>query len=344
MRLRLTVLLLLIIPRVFGQQPKPLPEFIFIPQAADKYEWKRVMNVRPRTLFNNMVATDGTTQWSFGGYNTERVQRVLCRIEGGALINDSIAYPGAGFANNVFFVHDSALYIGGGLDSGKTRFSFEDFWRYDLRAKRWSRLRDLPFYNLHPLSIFPDSNRIIVLAMALQRPELRNSDPVCYSYNPADDRWTVISQQLSRSEIYGGADTTRTGGAWAGTFRFGDDLYILLQPWQEIDNSFFRLNLSTGAWSRLKPFPSKERSLSASFAFSDGTFGYMGGGRVRHSGGNSREVFRYDPERDAWERIADLPQGVRYAKGWQFRGERYLGFGINDKTETVRIWKLQRKR
>ena len=39
-----------------------------------------------------------------------------------------------------------------------------------------------------------------------------------------------------------------------------------------------------------------------------------------------------------------MPRGVAYASGWRFKGETYVGFGLNDKENTVAVWKLKGKK
>ena len=78
----------------------------------------------------------------------------------------------------------------------------------------------------------------------------------------------------------------------------------------------------------------------ASFAVSDGIYGFIGGG-LAYSRACRKEVYRYDPVREKWERITDMPRGVTHASAWRFMGETYVGFGVNDKDNTVAVWKLK---
>lgn len=328
-----------------GQKVNPLPEFILIPDAPDSYEWKRVLTERDRLIFNNAIAVSDSSLYAFGGFNTERVLRSMLRVDGGRLIADTaIRYPGPGFMNNLFFAQDSALYIGGGLDSGAARYAFQDFHRYDLRTRTWNRLHDLPFYYQKPLHVFTSGDRLLVLAMALYGPGLEQAKPVCYEYRPEEDAWRIRSAELPVDTFTGAQPAASSWGLRAAAFQLGSALYILFQPWETAASTFFKLDPESGAWTKLEPFPDAGQSFSWSFAFSDEAYGYVGGGRARIRSDNSREVFRYDPERNKWERIAPLPRGLRHARGWRFLGESYVGFGISDKYGTVTIWKLRRKR
>jgi hypothetical protein len=334
-----------------AQTPKinALPEFVYIPPARDKYVWERVAIDRGRTLFNNSVACTDNEVYSFGGFNTLIAKREMNRLVGKKLVKDSIQYPGAGFFSNVFFIRDSLMYIGGGHDSGMSNYSSTDFWRYDLGSHEWKRLKDLPFYYLHPPYVFSEKGRIIVLIARLQGKGFRESTPVLYEYAPDTDSWTSISKMLPASRVL-----STTGAEAAGNslrpvaFRVDDDIYVLFQNGCSLtgacSNTFYKYSLRNGEWTELPPFPGRAKMLNAAFALSDDTYGYIGGGRGGTMADNSKEVFRYDPQKDKWEQITDIPLGVRYAKGWRYKGERYVGFGINDKDQTVIVWKLSQKK
>jgi hypothetical protein len=313
-----------------------------IPAAPEQYAWKRMALIRGRTLFNNAVACSGDAVYSFGGFNMLRVQREMNRLAGKKLIQDSLEYPGAGFMSNLFFIRDSLMYIGGGHDSGASRYSYTDFWRYNRHSRSWTRLHDLPFLYHHPPTMFAEDGRIIVLVASLKGAKLQDAAPTFYEYFPDSDRWEAISEELPVSWL---AHTDAGGssfGLFLCAFKIADDIFVFFQVWETGTNSFFKFSLADNQWTELPPFPGNTHKLMGAFAFSDGMYGYIGGGFGRLEG-NSREVFRYDPEWRTWEQIKDLPLGLRMAKAWRFKGESYVGFGINDKGQTVGIWQLRRK-
>lgn len=286
--------------------------------------------------------------YSFGGFNTLRVQRELNHLSGKRLVKDSFAYPGGGFMNNLFFIRDSLMYIGGGLDSGVSHYFYNDFWQYNMAAHSWKRLNNLPFYYRFPLSVFTEGTKQIVLVPKLQGDSLEEAGPVCYAYDPAADNWQMISKELPPSKLFHTTDRRIPYRSLRITaFRIGDNIYALFQSVcrmeDDCSNNFFKFNLPAREWTELPSFPGKaNKMLFAAFSFSDGVYGYVGGGFGRNSG-NSKEVYRYDPEREKWEQIRSLPHGVRYAKGWRYKNESYVGFGINDKDLTVMVWKIRMK-
>jgi N-acetylneuraminic acid mutarotase len=266
------------------------------------------------------------------------------RIVGRKLVRDSMAYPGHGFMNNLFFIRDSSMYIGGGFDSGAGHYTYQDFWRYDMCSHEWARLQDLPFYYHHPLSVFAEDGRIVVLVARLGGEKLQHAVPVFYEYFPENDTWKTISRELPVTQLAHTSIDKASLGLYPVSFRIRDEVFVFFQIWETGVNSFYKFSLKDAEWTELPPFPGTTKDLISAFAVSDGVYGYIGGGWGRKRVDNSKEVFRYDPELQKWEQIKDLPLGVRYAKGWRYKGESYVGFGINDKDLTVIVWKLRQKK
>jgi hypothetical protein len=348
------ILFLLLLPWAFsiGQaqtaKRADLPEYVFIPPSAEKYDWKRVALVRGRTLFANEIACSDSVVYSFGGFNTLRAQHEMNRLGGNRLIQDTLSYPGSGFMDNIFFIRDSLMFIGGGCDSGMCRYAYQDFWQYNLNSHEWRRLHDLPFYYLRSPTVFKDRDHIRVLIARLRGEQLREALPVFYEYDVQADRWKIISDDLPLTGFLTRYNLN-SASFWLSlsAFNIGEYIYVLCQSscnfQDDCANTLLRFNPQNGEWKALHPFPGgTQQMLLAAFAFSDGVYGYVAGGFGHHAG-NSKDVYRYDPEMDKWEQIASLPLGVHWAKSWTYRGEHYVGFGINDKDLTVALWKLQRK-
>jgi hypothetical protein len=332
-----------------AQKAISLPEAVVIPTSSDDYTWERMLQVKGRTIFNNTIAATDSLVYSMGGFNTLRVQKEINRIEGTQLLKDTLTYPGAGSMNNIFFIQDSFMYIGGGHDSGRSYYSSRDFWAWNSNAHTWKRLKDLPFYYLHSLHSFSWKGKTIVLIGRLEGKDLKDATPVAYEYDAEQDEWIIRSKYLPPSILTKGEAAPFNNSQFlrSAAFIIGSDIFILFQNTCGIagrcTNTFYKLSLSSGNWTELQPFPADSKFLSSSFAVSDDIFGYVGGGFSSITGQNLKQVYRYDPERSKWERIKDLPRGVRYAKGWRYKNQSYIGFGINDKDLTVVVWRLSKQ-
>ena len=323
-----------------------LPEFVYIPPAPDKYVWEKVAQVKGRTLFYNSVACSDSVVYSFGGFDTKLAQREVNRLDGKQFIKDTLRYPGQGFISNVFFVKDSLMYAGGGHDSGKSRYAFSDFWQYNLHTHTWKRLHDLPFYYGRPPIVFTEDKRVIVLIARLQGQDFQEAVPLFYEYNSVADNWTIISKELPASDLLQSMEYKAAASSlYPIAFRVEDNIYVLFQGGcifrAGCSNTFFRFSLHNHEWTRLPSFPGRLETYA--FALSDDSYGYIGGG-LASSMVNRKEVYRYDPEKEKWEQITSTPRGIRYGKGWRYKGESYLGFGINDKDNTIAVWKLKQRK
>ncbi len=344
------------------KQPVALPEVAFIKPAKDHYIWEKAGQIKGRVKVGNSVAVGDSVVYSFGGIDTIRGQwagwqpftrddRHLAQGElsfwsDGKLERDSIHYPGKGFYHNLFFYNNGFLYVGGGHDSGASLYAWPDFWRYDLNQHLWSRLRDIPIYYRHRLYVYPNDSGALILAATLKNELFKEATPALLQYNATDDTWSLKSQILKATDLA----VTPPEGFISGAlepipFRIENDLYILLLSTcgfgGDCPNSFFKLSMSDGKWIALPPFPGTIKAHC--FAFSDGTYGFVGGG-IGAGPFNSRVVYRYDPRREEWSRIEDLPNGLRRAVGWNFRGENYVGFGLTDELDRIVIYKLKEKK
>lgn len=330
-----------------------LPEHTYIPHATGRYEWQRVLHIRKRILVQNSVTCADSTLLSFGGYGGDNeaggcgpVVKSLNRLDGKHFRTDTLRYPGKGFMNNVFFVRDSLLFIGGGRDSCLSLFSWPDFWRYDLSTQQWKQLADLPFYYRHKPYMFNKAGRTLVLVPRLEGQEFERNSLWLYEYDDAADKWRIISQSLPPSTEILPPGCTGIQHLWPVAFMLEEYIYVLFQYLNTREakpgctSSFYRCDIGTGEWTRLPSFPGYLECFA--FGISDGVYGYIGGGYA-FSRAKRKEVYRYDPVLAKWERITNLPKGVAHANAWNLGGETYVGFGINEQDNTVSVWKLKYK-
>lgn len=338
---RLLILLCVISLSLKAQQRATLPEVTFIAPATDHYVWERVGKIKGRLMFHNTIACSDSVVYSFGGFDTLHAHREMNVFSRGRLIREPIQYPGIGTISNLFFINKDYFYIGGGHDSGRSRYAQSDFWRYDVRSKEWKRLRDIPFYYIRPLYTIPTDSGALIFAATLKDEGLEHATPALFEYHAADDTWSLRSQILRPSE-YG--LPTFTWGLFPSVFRIENELFVLLIDCCNTDrplgNSFFKLNMRDGSWTQLPAFPGGNYIFR--FGLSDGEYGYIGGG-IGAPYFNSKEVYRYDPRREQWRRIENLPQGLRHAIGWNFQGENYVGFGLTDDFPGILIYRLRKR-
>ena len=169
----------------------------------------------------------------------------------------------------------------------------------------------------------------MVLMTQVSPDDLAVTHPVIFWYDPERDRWTPFP----RLDFPAGLE-------WPVAFMSGPDVYMMFTrngiP-ASSGNAFYRFRFTDGTLQELPTVPGVARSFA--FGFTDGRYGFIGGG-LAPDGSNAWDVWRFDPQKVRWERIENLPQGVRRAQAWQQGGSTFVGFGIGEKPGKLPVWKL----
>ncbi len=315
--------------------PAILFPLLFLPhQSAAQVQfrtlrWTETYASAAGHLIVNTVASDGRSAWSYGGYNGRHLERRFLRLHGGVPTPDTLRYPGRGAARNIFFLHDSSLYIGGGVDSNLAAYAERDFWRFDQRTGQWQRLADLPFYyRLGPV-VVPVGDAVWAAIPVLQPPDFKREIVTMCRYNPETDGWQAIAQA---------PDTLLFNPAVAA---IGPALYVHFQSYDYAMNgspAFFAFDTETGTWKRQADFPAPSKAV-ISLSFTDGRYFYAGTG-IGQGKRNHGELYRYDPNIDKWYHSAGVPGGLRWGSGWMQDGLVYVGFGIGRREGETRVWRI----
>ena len=108
------------------------------------------------------------------------------------------------------------------------------------------------------------------------------------------------------------------------------------------------------SWESLAPATLARTEVAAARV---GRFAYVMGGFERGTGATTRATERYDIERDAWARVADMPVGLNHAAAAAYRGHVYVVGGYRARSnldeETASMyrydpranrWRRQRRR
>ena len=210
---------------------------------------------------------------------------------------------------------DGSIYVVGGFaSSGRTTAAVE---RYDIRARRWTRVRAMPLALNHPTAV-AYRGRLYVSGGYRGATDLSEPTDALLRYNPRSRRWRRLPS----------APTPRAAHAAAV---LGGRLYVAggandsgsLQSLEVYDFAKRR-------WTRRPSFPGPARNHTTGVA-SGGRF-YVLAGRDTF---NLAAAERYDPRRRRWERLPDLstPRGgiasVRLRDGRivVFGGEDFAGSG-----------------
>ncbi|WP_377273101.1 carboxypeptidase regulatory-like domain-containing protein [Peterkaempfera sp. SMS 1(5)a] len=222
--------------------------------------------------------------------------------------------------------NDGTVYAG--LGSGADAFvPTAAFYAYDQSGRTWQQKADAPsavaagsgafiggkFYVSGGYWVAPDFSAIGI--------ETRTQ-----VYDPASDSWSTAAENPNAL-------------ADAGTAVLDGKLYTV--GGMTVEDAFHS-NVSvydpkTNKWSTVHPYP--ERIFGASCGGIDGKLYCAGGLAALTSGGaGGREVedaFVYDPARDSWTRIADLPIDMSDSAYGVADGRLLVSGGFTDNAENV---------
>jgi N-acetylneuraminic acid mutarotase len=184
-----------------------------------------------------------------------------------------------------------SIYVVGGFERGCscTTAAVE---RYDIRARRWRRVRDMPIALNHSTAV---AYRGALYVQGGYTGSLTHPTGVLLRYDPARDRWRRLAP----------APTVRAAHA-AGVI--GNRLYVAggVDASGRSVRSLELYDFGRRRWRRGPSSPAPARNHLTGVA-SDGRF-YVLGGR---DSVNYRAAARYDPTRRRWQRLPSL----RVARG-----------------------------
>jgi N-acetylneuraminic acid mutarotase len=191
--------------------------------------------------------------------------------------------------------------------------SDKGFWKYDTKNNEWTSRKETTYDRGHTTGLAVNGKGYYGLG---EMSGNRYRDIL--EYDPAKDQWTKIAEapfQYTRN----------------GFFAVGDNIYFLVGAFDSYSVSdtrgFYKFNITTRTWTRLKDFPGKANMDT--FGFSIGSRGYVVAGWYNENGGSTftNEVWEYTPLYDEWERKADYPNAIIGLAGCSVGEKAYVGCG-----------------
>ena len=177
------------------------------------------------------------------------------------------------------------IYVVGGFEPARTSPAVE---RYDIRRRRWKRVRSMPLAVNHPTAVARGGDLYVhggyTAGLGLTQPT-----GALQRYDPSHDRWSRLPS----------SPTPRAAHATAA---IGDRLYVAggandTGSLRSLEVYDFRRR----RWSRGPSFPGPARNHTTGVA-SGGRFYVLAGRDSR----NFTAAERYDPRRRGWERLPPL--------------------------------------
>lgn len=299
------------------------------------------------------------------------------------VFSKSNEFPASGRKNAFSFAIGDKLYVGTGEGTDETGHTLlDDFWEYDTKSNSWTEKAKFPlgkFRNGSAIAyngkgyVFFGENLICVPGQACDFIYYKK----VHAYVPATDSWEEVADLNQIQRAYGGHITLVNNKAMfvdsfhayevsldnfryekiadptisisrAAAFKIEDKVYFF----GGLDGSVgtvkvLSFDTKSGDWSQLPDFPGDPRYSSSSFS-KDG-YGYVVGGIEGIFQGKNKEykeIWRFDPKDNSWEKVADYPGEGTIEKILQVvNNQVFLGFGT--KNNAIRfekdLWKLEVK-
>ena len=207
-----------------------------------------------------------------------------------------------------------AVYVAGGFEeqSGRTTAAVE---RYDIRRRRWTRVRAMPVALNHAAAV-AYRGRVFVSGGYADASGLRQPVNVLLRYNPRTNRWRRLPS----------APTPRAAHS-AAVIR--DRLYLAGGANDTGDlRSLEVYNFKRRRWRAGPSFPGPPRNHTGGVA-TGGRLYVIGG---RSGSANLGDAERYDPRRRVWERLPDLITPRSGIASVRLRDGRIVVFGGEELT------------
>jgi N-acetylneuraminic acid mutarotase len=243
------------------------------------------------------------------------------------------------------------IYVAGGFEPTRTSPALE---RYDIRRRRWKRLRDMPLAVNHPAAV---AYRGDVYVHGGYTTDLGLTEPTgaLQRYDPSRNRWSRVRPSPTpraaqaaavighRLYVAGGANATGSlrsvnvydferrrwsrGPSFPGPPRnhttgvaSGGRFYVLAGRDTENLAVAERYDPQRGRWERLPPLHTPRGGI-ASARLGDGRIVVFGGERLMPGGTTIAEVELFDPRTRHWSSLPDM-RTPRHGLGGAALGRR----------------------
>ena len=222
------------------------------------------------------------------------------------------SFPGQARVSAAMIAYNGAIYVGMGFGKGQVYSDscyLNDWWRWNPELNTWDSLASYPQETTVSPILYVVGSRIYAIY----------GTSGCFTreinyYDTESDSWHTIKDNYRRAlSGFGGVGAQCEGETFYG---LGNNTSNLSQ--------WYKMDLESDQWTRLKSAPGKGRTFSACAASEHHI--YIFGGRYFGGELTGGEVFsqilRYTPASDRWIYAGDMPCG---------RGENQIAFGIGNK-------------
>ena len=201
-------------------------------------------------------------------------------------------------------------YVGTGTDQNVSVLK-SDLWEYDPALNTWTQKADFPGGKRDGLGVFVINNKAYVGGGSDASFYVHQD---FYEYDPATDTWTQKADLGSGYTVF------------PAMFSIDNYGYLTCGAGQTEFNDLYRYDPSTDSWDSMSPFP-EDSARQTCVAFVLGGKGYVGLGQ-RNYDTVFTALCSYDPVKDEWKKITDIPgKGRAWAMTAVIGNNAYIGNG-----------------
>ena len=221
------------------------------------------------------------------------------------------------------------VYLGLGFKGGrydKDSLYLRDWWEYTPATKQWKALSNYPNHYTDRATSFVGEGALYVgygFCWNYRRDMFR--------YDIATNRWDSVDVGVDfhgyPTRSFGGTGCTCAGRHFMGTGYYRHSI----NWWAEF--------LPEGRWVKRKEAPGRTRTLAASAATNRYIYlcGGMHYGGVNTQGEILEDMWRYDPNKDSWQRTTVMPKRLMNHICFASNGKVYFGLGEDEDFQTNNI-------
>ncbi len=214
------------------------------------------------------------------------------------------------------FTINNVFYVGAGVDfSTLNGEAFNDFWSYEPKSDKWTRLADFPGGKAMGSVAFVVNNKGYVGLGYEHKLTAGDYNVDFWQYDPADNTWTRVAdfpggeRNATVAFALGDKGYVGTGNAY-GTTTLQD---------------FYAFDPARNTWTRVADFGGEPIYGATSFTTADK--GYLVGGVINDTQ-RVNTCWEYDPRQNAWTRKADYPgAALTDGSGFSLAGRTFFGLG-----------------
>lgn len=248
------------------------------------------------------------------------------------------SFPGTSRILATMFVINDALYVLGGANQFSVA-AVNEFWKYDLNVKTWTRLPDFPGGARGDMFHFTKNGFAYVGCGYSASNIITGYHNDFWRFDASNNSWFRLADFPAKERV--GATAFVVGdfayaGLWLAT-KLGASGF----PANDFRKDFFKYDISNNQWSSIPDYPGDGKANAVSFEMNG--LGYVGEGS--RADGNNRVFFKFNPVNSSWTAVTyPLAVSIPFSGAFVSSNNAYMMSSptlIHIMTGSTEAWELK---